>query len=164
PIYEGTTGIQSLDLLGRKVTLKGGEAMKLLAAEMMETIQSASKYEELRTYAAKLGTKMQLMQKVMGFLTEFAKTGDYERFLSDANLFMEFFSNIVIGWLWLDMAVQSKEALVTGNKDYSEEFYESKIHAMRFYFKYELVKTISLSEALMDEDVLTIATDKKVFV
>ena len=76
PIYEGTTGIQSLDLLGRKALLKGGEAMKLLAAEMMQTMQGAMAYDELKAYAGKLGVKMQLMQKVMEFLTQFAKAGD----------------------------------------------------------------------------------------
>ena len=144
--------------------MNGGGAVKLLAGEMMQTIQAALAYDELKPYAGKLGDKLQLMQKVLTFLMDFAKEGDYERFLSDANLFMEFFSNIVLSWLWLDMATQAKEALVTGKHNYSEEFYESKIHAMRFFFKYELVKTNSLAEALMDDDVLTIPTGKKVFV
>lgn len=162
-IYEGTTGIQSLDLLGRKMTMKGGAAVQHLSKEVMTTISSAIKFDELKPYAAKLGEKLQLTQKVMGFLLNFAKEGDYQRFTADANLFMEFFSNIVLGWIWLDMACQAKQALLTGDKKYSEDFYESKIHAMRFFFKYELVKTISLAEALMDPDVLTIPDEKKVF-
>lgn len=164
PIYEGTTGIQSLDLLGRKMTMKGGEAVLHLSKEIMATIQASAQYDELKPYAVKLSEKLQLMQKVMGFLLEFAAAGDFQRFTSDANLFMEFFSNIVIGWLWLDMARQAKNALLTGNKTYPEAFYESKIHAMRFFFKYELVKTTSLAEALMDENVLTIPSEKELIV
>jgi alkylation response protein AidB-like acyl-CoA dehydrogenase len=164
PIYEGTTGIQSLDLLGRKMTMNGGEAVMHLLKEIMATITASAQYDEFKPYAKKLSEKIQLTQKVMGFLLEFAKDGDFQRFTSDANLFMEFFSNIVIGWLWLDMACHAKKGLLTGDKTYSEEFYESKIHAMRFFFKYELVKTTSLAEALTDENVLTIPTEKEIIV
>ncbi len=164
PIYEGTTGIQSQDLLGRKAMMENGKAVKLLAGEMMETMQAAMTFEELKPYAAKLGGKIQEVQKVLGFLAGFAKKGEFERFVSDATLFMEFFSTITIAWLWLDMATHAKQKLVAGNKTYSTEFYESKVHTMKFYYKYELVKTVGLAEALMDDEVLTIATDKKVFV
>ncbi len=162
-IYEGTTGIQSLDLLGRKMTMNGGAAVQLLSKEIMSTIANASQYDDLKPYALKLKEKLQLTQEVMGFLLEFAKRGDFQRFTADANLFMEFFSNIVLAWLWLDMANQAKQALLTGDKKFSEDFYESKIHTMRFFYKYELVKTTSLAEALVDPDVLTIPTEKKVF-
>jgi len=44
-LYEGTTGIQSLDLLGRKVTMQNGKAVKLLAVTMMKTIEEAKKFQ-----------------------------------------------------------------------------------------------------------------------
>ncbi|WP_299253852.1 acyl-CoA dehydrogenase [uncultured Aquimarina sp.] len=163
PIYEGTTGIQSQDLLGRKLLMENGKALELLNNEIMQTIRQASEYDDLRRYANALGEKLLLTQKVIGFLVGFAKNADYERFLSDATPFMEFFSNITMAWIWLDMAVNAKNAIITGKNTYSEEFYESKIHAMKFYFKYELPKTSGLAEILMDEEVLTIAEEKEVF-
>ncbi|WP_271766913.1 acyl-CoA dehydrogenase [Aquimarina algiphila] len=162
-IYEGTTGIQSQDLLGRKLLMENGKALKLLTNEIMQTIEQASKYDELKKYAAKLGDKLQLAQKVIGFLIGFAQKGDYERFLSDATPFMEFFSNITMGWVWLDIACHSKNALITAQKKYTEEFYESKIHTMKFYFKYELPKTSGLADILMNEEILTIAGEQEVF-
>ncbi|WP_109437748.1 acyl-CoA dehydrogenase [Aquimarina sp. AU119] len=162
-IYEGTTGIQSQDLLGRKLLMENGKALNLLTNEIMQTIEQASKYDELKKYAAKLGDKLQLAQKVIGFLIGFAQKGDYERFLSDATPFMEFFSNITMGWVWLDIACHSKNALITAQKKYTEEFYESKIHTMKFYFKYELPKTNGLADILMNEEILTIAGEQEVF-
>ncbi|GAA4278994.1 acyl-CoA dehydrogenase [Aquimarina mytili] len=164
PIYEGTTGIQSQDLLGRKLLMENGKALELLTAEVMQTIQEASKYDDLRVYAGKLGEKLKLTQKVISFLVGFAQKGDYERFLSDATPFMEFFGNITMAWVWLDIAIHAKGALITGEKTHSEDFYESKIHAMKFFFKYELPKTIGLAEILMDEEVLTIAGEKELFI
>lgn len=159
-IYEGTTGIQSLDLLGRKMTMNNGEALSHLSEEINATIKACHEFDELKTYAEKLGEKTELIQKVMDYLLKFAKAGDYQRFTADANLFMEFFSNIVIGWQWLAMAYHAKTALLTGDDAYSGAFYESKIHAMRFFFKYELVKTTALAEALMDENVLTVPNEE----
>ncbi|WP_103068613.1 acyl-CoA dehydrogenase [Aquimarina sediminis] len=162
-IYEGTTGIQSQDLLGRKLIMEDGKALKLLTNEIMQTIQQASKYDNLKKYANTLGQKLQLAKKVIGFLLDFAQKGEYERFLSDATPFMEFFGNITMGWIWLDIACHSKKALITATGNHSEEFYESKIHAMKFYYKYELPKTIGLAETLMDENTLTVADGNKVF-
>ncbi|RMG78530.1 MAG: acyl-CoA dehydrogenase [Bacteroidetes bacterium] len=160
-IYEGTTGIQSLDLLGRKVTMKGGKALQLLGEEMAQTMQEAGTYDELKPYVKALGEKMALTTQVVEYLMGFAKKGEFERFVADATLFMEFLSTIVVGWLWLKMAVAAKKALVTGNTDQTSEFYESQIHTMKFFFRYEMPKTISLAESLMDPDNLTIKTDEK---
>jgi len=163
-IYEGTTGIQSQDLLGRKVTMENGKALQLLSKEMMKTIKASMAHESLAPYAHKLGAKLELTQQVLQSLMGFAMKGDYQRFLADATPFMEFFSNILMGWLWLDMAHEAQNALVTGSNEHSTDFYESKIHAMEFYFKYEIPKTTGLAEILMDnKQALTIGTDKKVF-
>lgn len=163
PIYEGTTGIQSLDLLGRKVPMDNGKGLQLLSAEIMNTIKEASGHDTLAAYAKQLGTKLELTQEVLQFLMPFAAKGDYERFLSDATVFMEFFGNIVVGWLWLNMAVQAQRALLSGETQYTTDFYSSKIHAMKFYYKYELPKTAALAEVLMNKEVLTVAADNKMF-
>lgn len=163
PIYEGTTGIQSLDLLGRKIPMDNGKPLQLLSEEIMKTITGASEYSELAPYAEKLGTKLELAQQVLQFLLPFAQKGDYQRFLSDATVFMEFFGNIVMGWLWLDMGKKAQNELVSGDTQYSAELLKDKIHAMKFYFKYELPKSTALAEVLMNKEVLTLASDTKVF-
>ncbi len=160
-LYEGTTGIQSQDLLGRKVIMQNGKGLELLAAEIMQTIHLSSKDEDLKKYASVLGEKLKLSQKVLGHLMPFAMKGNYERYLADANLFMEYLSIVVLGWLWLEMAVDAKTTLSNSDKKYSETFYESKIHTMKFYFKYEVPKTNSLAESLLSDEVLTIKQDKE---
>lgn len=160
-LYEGTTGIQSLDLLGRKVTMKGGKAMVLIGQEMGATINEANTYDELKPYAKKLSEQMHLTTKVVGFLTGFAQKGEFERFLSDATLFMDFFGTIVLGWQWLKLATAAKKALVTGDKTQTEEFFESQIHTMKFFFKYEIPKTAGLAQSMMDTEVLTLKEEKE---
>ncbi len=163
-IYEGTTGIQSQDLLGRKVTMKAGKALGYLVEEIAGTLQACATIHDFQPYANKLQQKLKDVQAVLQFLGGFAKTGNYERYLADATLFMELFANIVVAWRWLDIALTAKKALLTNDKTYTEAFYESKVHAMKFYFKYELAKTAGLVESLMDKEVLTIPNEKKVFI
>ncbi len=162
-IYEGTTGIQSLDLLGRKMSMNNGKALLLLLAEIRKSIKEASEYNDLMPYVEKLGAALKLTQEVLQFLMEFAKKGEYERFLSDATVFMEFFGNIVVGWLWLDIAANAQKALASGSTEYSSAFYNSKIHAMKFYYKYEIPKTRALAEVLMDKQALTMTEEDELF-
>ena len=160
-IYEGTTGIQSQDLLGRKLTMGNGEGAQLLMAEIMETIQAAGQIDALKGYAKVLGDKLQLTQKILGSLMPFAMKGDYERFLADATIFMEFFSLIIIGWTWLDIGVNAKQAMINGNGNYSDDFYESKLETLEYFFAYELPKTTSHAEIILHPSTVTIKKEKE---
>jgi len=160
-LYEGTTGIQSLDLLARKVTMQDGAAMKLLVTEMMTTISNARKHDILNLYAAKLETKIASIQKVIAHLMPYAMQGDYQRYTADANLFMEMMSHITIAWLWLKMGIAAAEGINSENAS-KLAFYENKIECMKFFYKYELSKTTSLEETIMDKDELTLKENTKV--
>lgn len=162
-LYEGTTGIQSLDLLGRKVGMKNGEAMKHLTKEIIETIKSASNYDDLKMYADQLKDASKTLESTLMHLIGFAMKGDHERYIADATIFMELMSNVVLAWQWLKMATTAKTALVTGNMTYSNAFYESKIHTMKYFFKYELPKIESCKITLLSAESLTIAEEEKNF-
>ena len=149
-IYEGTTGIQSLDLLGRKVTADNGRALELLQKEIEATIKEASAFEEFGPQVAQLAEQAMLTQKVLGHLLPFAMQGEVETFLSDATVFMEFFSNIVVAWLWMKMAVKAKQQ--GGDTD----FLKAKIHCMKFFYQYELAHNKSLVKIMTSPERLTI--------
>jgi len=160
-LYEGTTGIQSLDLLGRKAVMQNGKAMMLLVGKIQETMTAASTYDEFKPYIKVMANKLKETQEVMQYLLQYAMKGEHEKFLADATIFMEFFSTIVIGWQWLKIATVAKEALLTGNTTQPTEFYESKIHTMKFFFKYEMPKTTAALTTLLDPDFLTILESEK---
>lgn len=155
-IYEGTTGIQSLDLLGRKVIMKNGAAMKALTAEVIDTIKAASSYDELKPYAEELKAASKELESVLMHLLQYAMSGDHERYIADATIFMEVMGTIVIGWQWLKMATVAKQALVTGEKVYADAFYEEKIFTMKFYYKYELPRITSGIQILKHPAALTV--------
>ena len=162
PIYEGTTGIQAQDLLGRKMTMKGGKAPMLLFAEINKVIAEASTFDELKPYADQLTTELARVQDVMTDLLPHAMKGDTERYLSDATLFLEMFGIVVIAWQWLKQAVVAKQNMVTQNPQGDDlTFYEGKVHTMKFFFHYEVPKTLGLAVRLKDDEVLTIVSAKE---
>ncbi len=153
-IYEGTTGIQSLDLLGRKVMMEKGRALKLLLECIHATSEEASKRPGLETYAASLKTEADRVQAVLGTLSKFASNID--RFLADASVFMEQFSYVVIGWQWLKMAVRAQEKIQKADfSGATREFYEGKVHSMKFFFRYELPHAEACARTIEDPEYLT---------
>ena len=163
-IYEGTTGIQSQDLLGRKITMNNGEGLKLLLEEIIETITKASNYPELKEYCDSLSEKIKLSEKILQSLMPYALKGDFEKYLADASIFMEFFSLVIVGWNWLEIAVNSQEALKNGDSKYSDIFYKSKIETMKYFFEYELPKTIGYSEIIMNPSSVTIKKEGEILI
>ena len=160
-IYEGTTGIQSLDLLGRKVTAENGKALKLLMTEIQKDIAEASTFDELKPYATQLSQRLQLNQEVLQFLMPFAAKGNHERFLADATVYMEFIGTLVLAWQWLKIAATAKACLVKGSSEWQPEFLESKVHTMKFFYKYELPKVEAMAATLTSPDELTIVSEKE---
>ncbi len=155
-LYEGTTGIQSLDLLGRKVTMENGKALQLLSEEIVATIHVAKKYPLLEPFAIQLEQELGRIQSVLGHLMRFAAKGETNRYLADAVVFMEMASLVVIGWQWLKQAVTAVEKLQEKNRQRSSpDFYESRIHLLQFFLRYELPHAAACAHTLVQPGGLT---------
>lgn len=152
-LYEGTTGIQSLDLLGRKMTMKNGRAVELLVMEIQKTIQASIQFEELKPYAKILGDKLTLTNEVFQHLAAYAVKGKTEKFLADATVFMEFAGTLVIAWQWLKMATVARKKIEAGN---NTDLFKGKIYTMKFYFTYEVPKMDGLATVLKNNENLTV--------
>ncbi len=156
-LYEGTTGIQSIDLLGRKMLMNDGKGARLLFAEINSAIDTALKYDELKPNTKKYYDFFVQYQQVVGKLVTKAGSGKIEEFLSDANLFMELSGLLVVGWQWLLQGV----AAIKGKQQNPSDFYQSSLHTMKFFFAYELPKSQGLIARLMDDEVLTLKGERE---
>jgi len=163
PIHEGTTGIQGMDLLGRKVIMKNGRAFKLLISEMQETITAAAEYKALDKYAAELNQVLTKLQEVTHHLISIAQQQGPEAFLADATLYLEFFSYITIGWQWLLQGIAVQKSLDGGAQKKDFDFYQGKMFTLRYFFAYELPKTLGLAKRLLDDDRLTVEMQTNFF-
>lgn len=155
-LYEGTTGIQSLDLLGRKITMEKGKALQLLTEQIKQTLTLTESHTRLQPYSQLLKAELERIDRVLAYLLPFAQQGETEKFLADATVFMEMISYTVIAWQWLKQA-QVAAANLAGKSHgtMSSVFYESKIHSMEFFFRYELPHAAACGETLLTSQGLT---------
>jgi butyryl-CoA dehydrogenase len=126
PIHEGTQGIQSLDLLGRKVVMQGGAGLALLG----ETISAATARAagtEWAGFAADLDAAVTRLAAVTAALWG---AGDAAVTLANSHVYLEAAGHLVVAWLWLE------QALATGSAD--SDFHEGKRQAARYFWKWEL--------------------------
>jgi alkylation response protein AidB-like acyl-CoA dehydrogenase len=159
-IYEGTTTIHGMDILGRKVMMKNGKAVELFANEIMKVIGEAKAIPNLAAMADKLGLSAQKLSECTRYLIGLAKTETPEVFLADATLYLEYFGYVTIGWQWLKQAVVAQKALVNAEGESELNFYHGKVATANFYFEYELPKTRPLHEKLMSTNRVTMDVDK----
>ena len=156
PIHEGTTGIQGLDLLGRKVIMNNGQAFLLYISELQDTIAAAKEYKALEKQADKLKNSLTTLQEITKHLITVAQQQGPEAFLADATLYLEFFGIVTIAWQWLLQGIAVQKALKNGAKKKDSDFYAGKMFTLRYFFGYELPKTLGLARRLMDDDRLTV--------
>ncbi len=157
-LYEGTTGIQSLDLLGRKMMMHDGKALKLLLKEIHTVIKEASNFAQLTKYADILNAYLQEYQQVVSKLMALAGRGKLAQFLADANLFMELTGNIVLAWQWLKQGIEASRELENNSLAI---FYTSKIETLKYYFTYELPKCKGLITTLNENELITLFKDNE---
>lgn len=138
-IYEGTNGIQALDLLGRKVAGSRGELLKPLLADIETTIRQAG--AGWSAEAEQLRQATQLLQDITGhILTQV--TEDENIINSLAVDYLNLVGYVSYGYLWLRMALVAEAA------DSSDPFYAAKVKTARFYFAKLLPRIHGLTGAL----------------
>lgn len=137
PIHEGTHGIQSLDLLGRKLAQNGGAGLKQLIRLIANTAERATAYESLTALREPLEKLVARLQAVtIGLLTDLAQ-GKVNSSLANSALYLKVFGHTVIGWRWLEQAIRAEEGLAKGNAA-DADFYKGKLQAARYFLTWEV--------------------------
>jgi hypothetical protein len=150
PIHEGTTGIQGMDLLGRKAVMKNGKALFLYLAELEKAVAAGREIPECAPSAEALAAAAETLKEVTSSLTGIAMKGEIELFLADATLYLELFGIVAIAWQWLLQAATAAKALAANPAAEDFAFYRGKIHTCRYFFAYELPKIGGLTARLKE--------------
>jgi alkylation response protein AidB-like acyl-CoA dehydrogenase len=163
PIHEGTTGIQAMDLLGRKVVMKNGRALELYLEELEDAAKRADAIEDLAPYGNRLREAVERLKTVTAKQVEAAIRGEIELFLADASLYLEMFGYVTVAWQWLlqGLTATAKLAQATGEAD--KNFYQGKIMTMKYFFHYELPRMEGPAHRLLEADGLTVAMKPALF-
>ncbi|NRA40920.1 MAG: acyl-CoA dehydrogenase C-terminal domain-containing protein, partial [Pseudomonadales bacterium] len=145
-VYEGTTGIQALDLIGRKVLGSGGELLKKYTKELHKYCQSLEADAELSDYVKTL----QSLNQQWGEMTMFigGKAGESLDEIGAASVdYLMFSGYTCLAYTWLRMAKVAQDKLAAGSDD--AEFYQAKLTTAKFYFQRILPRAQSHFSAAM---------------
>jgi len=145
PIHEGTNGIQALDLLGRKVWQHKSLGLQLLGQRINLDIQRAQALDDSRCseWAKDLGKALLSVQKITLQLGGDLAQSGVDKTLANAACYMNIVGKVVVAWLWLQQALAAEAGLAklgtsaTKNNDDSH-FYQGKLQATQYFFKWEL--------------------------
>jgi len=135
-IHEGTWGIQGLDILGRKVQMHDGAAVAILREEIQNTIDAAASHKALTGQCTKLEAALSQMEETVKIV---AACEDKALALANATIFLDAAGHIVIAWMWLKQAIAASDGLANGSAA-DAAFYQGKLAATQFFFRYELPK------------------------
>ncbi|NRP46184.1 Acyl-CoA dehydrogenase [Marinobacterium sp. xm-d-543] len=159
-LYEGTTQIQALDLLGRKVLMSQGESLKGFTKIVHKFCQAESDNTELQAFIKPLvelnkewgELTMQIGMKAMQNRDEVgAASVDY----------LMYSGYVVLGYFWARMVKVAQEKLAAGEGD--QAFYEAKLATAKFYFERILPRTRSLVVTMQSGSDNLMALDQEKF-
>ena len=155
-IYEGTNGVQALDLVGRKVMADKGAALKLWSEEVKTFTQTNHANEAMTPFVSALMAAANDLEKATGLIaTAAAQKPDTIGAASFA--YMQLLGITALTWMWARVANKALDAIDSGAEDV--DFYQNKLKTAGFYIAYwtpqsrGLVKQIdSASQIICDFD------------
>jgi alkylation response protein AidB-like acyl-CoA dehydrogenase len=140
-IYEGTNGIQAMDLVGRKLPRDGGRAVRAFFEVVGREIVEAKSAGDPSGVAAALEPALADLQGATMWLAQNGMA-DPDNAGAGAYPYMELMGLVSLGWMWLKMAAAAQRALNEGAEDRS--FHEAKLTTARFYAQRELPSSTAL--------------------
>ena len=140
-IYEGTNGIQAMDLVGRKLPKDGGRGVRTFFEMLGRDIAEAKAAGDSAGVAAALEPAVQDLQAATMWLAQNGMA-DPDNAGAGAYAYMDLMGLVSLGWMWMKMAAASQRAIDEGTSD--EPFHDAKLVTARFYAQRELPMSSAL--------------------
>ncbi|AJE16953.1 acyl-CoA dehydrogenase [Stutzerimonas balearica] len=137
PIHEGTHGIQSLDLLGRKLMQNKGAGLRQLLGLIQACCARAAEYDSLSALRQPLEQHLAGLTRVTQALLGDLMAGKVNQTLANSALYLKVFGHAVVGWRWLEQAIRAEQGLA-GGQPADADFYRGKLQAARLFLTWEV--------------------------
>jgi hypothetical protein len=138
-IYEGTNGIQAMDLLGRKLGMKQGTVYMALVSQVQRVISDAKQIAVLSQLAVKLEHTVSAMAELAMFMGTTAMSGQVKKAFANASPFLDITGDVIMGWMLLWRAVTAAKKLYAdpaagaAPENKKNAFYHGQIKSAEYY-------------------------------
>ncbi|EXF58487.1 acyl-CoA dehydrogenase, N-terminal domain protein [Acinetobacter sp. 1294596] len=149
-LYEGTTGVQALDLIGRKVLLSSkGKVVRDYTAEILKFSGRHARNKYMRRFAWDL-TKICAQWNALTVRIMLAARKDRDIVSSASFDYLMFSGYAMMAYFWAQQAAVASEKLESGEGKETPEFYKAKIKVADFYFERMLPRAQGHAEAMVN--------------
>jgi len=179
-IYEGTNGIQAMDLVLRKLNHEGGKNFKNLISEMSSTLQKYRASENLRQISEKMNNAITTLADTAEFFTNCVKDKKFMVPVVNCYPFLTLTGNVISAWLlyWQAGIADSRLSEIASEKNIERNspefkqlieenneaaFYSSKILTATFFITNVLPQAIALKECIENSDLSAIKMKEEAF-
>ena len=147
PIYEGTNGIQAIDLMGRKLALGKGQAVRELVADIFPTAAALKSADDawLHAIGAQLEAGLAAVQAATGWLNERRGHAQPDA-LAGATPYLKLLGDVVGGWMLGKEALAAAAHLAAG--DEPQDYWRTRIGLARVYSQQVLAQAPGLTQAV----------------
>ncbi|MCU0539961.1 MAG: acyl-CoA dehydrogenase [Desulfobacterales bacterium] len=152
PIYEGTNGIQAMDLLGRKLGMNKGKPVMDLLGEIQAELAAAKALPRTAAAAAALESAVNKLGEVAMHMGASAMSEKVMTAFAFAHPFLEVCGDVVMGWMLLWRARAAAEKLAAGAKEKDALFYEGQIRGAEYFTRALLPVTQGRMRAILAAD------------
>ena len=154
-LYEGTTGIQALDLLGRKVLGTQGKAAEATAAEIVMFCKDNPEHPYAQTIMSLLGRFQKMTMEIGSKALQ-----DPDEVGAASVDFLMFSGYLLFAYYWAKAAIMAEEKLAAGSTD--TDFYQSKIKTAEFFFSKMLPRVETYEKSIFNggESLMSMSEDE----
>ena len=165
-IYEGTNGIQAMDLLMRKVVASKGALMNVFIEEVTDYIESQQENPAMSEFTAPLSAALADLDDISKLLLT-KSVEDINEIGAAANDYLHVFGYTAMAFVWAKMAQvslsQQDSDAKSSQTEYGAEFYQSKLHTARYYFNRLLPRRLSLLATIQSGSESLFAIEDELF-
>jgi alkylation response protein AidB-like acyl-CoA dehydrogenase len=162
-IYEGTNGIQSMDLLGRKLGMKKGKLVMDLMGEVMAVVNTAKGIDSLKGYASKLEEALNKLGAVAMHLGKTAMSEKVLNAFAFSYPFMDVCGDVIMAWMLVWRASVAAQALEKASKK-DIPFYAGQLKSAQFFTQTVLPATLGKMDAILTTDGAAMEIDEASFI
>ncbi len=149
-IYEGTSGIQALDMLGRKLGMKEGTVFMNFLGEVQKTVAQAKQIEQTRELAVKVEAAVNRLGEVALHLGTKAMSAEFKVAFAHSLPFLHVIGDTIMAWMLLWRALTAATQLSGNPKKKDHAFYGGQINTAEFFILTELPATMGKMNAITD--------------
>ena len=147
-IYEGTSGIQAMDLLARKIGMKKGMVFMNFLVEIQKTAARAKEFDNLKDLAETVEKTANRLGEIAMHIGKTAMSENFKVAFAHALPFLNAMGDTIMAWMLLWRAAVASEKLAGKPKRKDIAFYEGQIKTAEFFIKTELPLTSGKMEAI----------------